>query len=267
VTTTPTASKNAELVTGTANPPTLTLPFMDIPETHMTLPSGLRIDEYALKTRPTGEPLVFEPIRGSREEILAKHATERQRTLQNYSCLTSLYYEKSILLDGKMLIARQIESGTKTSIHHPLSIEIVLDGKTIYRMSAGVVDPSGGLQRLCTYGKNKHWAFEVADVEVSPSHTIVGKVVQDGKLLNEQFNNQEMFGFQVFQDKPFYFFKRNDYIGISYDGQETLLDYADVPHYNCCSLAVMDPDLAQNMVAFFARKHGAWYYVEIGVYQ
>src|SRR5258706_2123900 len=263
-TATPPMTKVIEQVTGTPNDPTPVAMVVNPPEMHLTLPSGLRIDEYALKARPDGEPLVFEPVQGSQDAVLARHETERQEKLSDtfYFDNTSSSFESSALLENQKLIARLIESGTTTSIYHPLSIEVILNGKTIYTMPAGVSSPTTTLQRVWTY--DKHLVFEASDVEMSPSHTIVGKIVQDGKLLNEQLNYQEAFGFQVFKDKSFYFFKRNDYFGISYDGQETLLDYADVPHYNCCSLAALDSRRFPNMGALFCREHSISYYVESG---
>ncbi len=64
--------------------------------------------------------------------------------------------------------------------------------------------------------------------------------------------------------KPFYFFRRGGRIGFSYEGQEVLLGYDRVPHYECCSGAELNPVHAENMVAFFAQRDGKWYYVEIG---
>jgi hypothetical protein len=46
-------------------------------EMHLTLTSGLRIDEYALREAPQTEPLDFVPLVGSQEDILNKHALER----------------------------------------------------------------------------------------------------------------------------------------------------------------------------------------------
>ncbi len=66
--------------------------------------------------------------------------------------------------------------------------------------------------------------------------------------------------------KSFYFFKRDDKIGISYNGVEIPRGYDEVLHYGCCGTATLNPKVAQNMVAFFARKGSAWYYIETGVF-
>ena len=65
-----------------------------------------------------------------------------------------------------------------------------------------------------------------------------------------------MFGFQLINKKPFYFFKQGSQIGISYNDQKTMMGYAQVPHYHCGSAAELNPIVAQNMVAFFAQRNG-----------
>jgi len=100
------------------------------------------------------------------------------------------------------------------------------------------------------------WVLEIADLEQNPTtdSTELGKTIRDGKLINDQIKAQEVFGFQVFSDKPFYFFKRDDRISISYDGRETLLNYIDIPHYHCCSAAAFDPQQHPDMVNFLPAK-------------
>jgi hypothetical protein len=69
------------------------------------------------------------------------------------------------------------------------------------------------------------------------------------------------------QGRPFYFFRQGGQIGLSYDSQQLLLEYNDIPHYGCCSAGELNPVSAQKMVAFFAQRDGTWYYVEIGVFE
>jgi hypothetical protein len=97
--------------------------------------------------------------------------------------------------------------------------------------------------------------------------SVLGHIIKDGEDLNQRFGYQEMFGYQLLNGKPFYFFDQDGEIGISYDSQETYLGYEIIPHYGCCSAAALNPRPAQNMVSFFARKNGDWHYVEIGVFE
>jgi len=67
--------------------------------------------------------------------------------------------------------------------------------------------------------------------------------------------------------KPFYFYKRDSQINISYDNREIQSRYDQTPHYQCCSGSQLNPKSAKNMVAFFAQRGKKWFYVEIGVYK
>ncbi len=149
------------------------------------------------------------------------------------------------------------------------SVTVTLNGNPIYKIPVGDSSPIGALRGLWTY--DGHWALETAYVknhrqgnEIDSQAT--GQVSVDGQLLNKQNGYQEAFGFQTLHGQPFFFFKRDDKIGISYNGVEIPLGYSEVLHYGCCSAATLNPKIAQNMVAFFARKGSAWYYIETGVF-
>jgi hypothetical protein len=137
--------------------------------------------------------------------------------------------------------------------------------------SAGDASPITSIQGLWTF--SNHWILEIANVtqEISSQNEISldvqGQIIQDGEFLNDRYSYEEVFNFQMMKGKPFYFFKRDGQIGISYDNQEVQLGYTQIPHYQCCSAAELNPKRAQNMVAFFAQRDGKWYYVEIGVYK
>lgn len=72
-----------------------------------------------------------------------------------------------------------------------------------------------------------------------------------------------MFGFQLLDGKPFYFFKKDDRIYISYDHQELPLTYDEIPHYQCCSAGGLNAVAGPNWVGFFGRRGEVWYYTEI----
>ncbi len=107
---------------------------------------------------------------------------------------------------------------------------------------------------------------------------LLGDIVQGGVSLSERYGYDEAFDFQLMNGKPFYFFKRNGNIGISYAGQIAWLGYDEVPHhaevYGCGGSASMElygwggitPLHSENMVAFYARSGDRWYYVEMGVF-
>ncbi|HSD84053.1 MAG TPA: hypothetical protein VLG46_09355 [Anaerolineae bacterium] len=102
----------------------------------------------------------------------------------------------------------------------------VLSNYSIPLSPTGAMYPIWG---LWAYGNR--WALEVAHVTLIriPPNTIdgveFGEVIQEGVALNQQKGYEESFGFQLLQGKPFYFFKRQGRLGISYDGQEIDLGY------------------------------------------
>jgi hypothetical protein len=239
-----------------------------------SLPSELSVEEYPLKNAPNVEPLAFIPMQGTQEEILEKHQQERGNTFAD----TSSFYTRWPGIDvssgdGKFTA---LESVTDTFVvgngtFQKVSVQVSRDGKIIYSIPAGDGSPISALQGLWAYAN--HWTLEIAHVTqiFSPPNEVslefYGQIVQDGELLNERYGYDEAFGFQLMNGKPFYFFKRDGRIGISYDSQEVPLGYAQIPHYRCCSGAEVNPKIAQNIVAFFAQRDGEWYYVEIGVFK
>ena len=260
-------------VSGCSSATNQTIPVATIikdQENHLTLPSGLRIDEYTIKDIPEVDPLKFELVQPSQTGLLAKHNQEKQDKFPDNSFFEDMTFSRSATLNGQKLVARELVSvsGPTGSIQK-VSIDVLRNDKVIYTLPAGDVSPVGALQGLWTY--QKHWVLEIAYTEAHTNQNNVttsafGKLVQDGQLLNDQDDYQEMFGFQLINKQPFYFFKQGDQIGISYNNQKTMLGYAEIPHYHCCSAAELNPIVAQNMVAFFAQRNGNWYYVEIGIY-
>lgn len=96
----------------------------------------------------------------------------------------------------------------------------------------------------------------------------LGNIVWNGESLNNKFGYQESFGLSAINGRILYFFRRNDRIGISYDGNEYNLDYESVVHYACCEIGPsINPagigaglDREQNL-SFFAQRNGINYFV------
>jgi hypothetical protein len=92
-----------------------------------------------------------------------------------------------------------------------------------------------------------------------------GFLIQDGQILNESGGFDELFGWQILNGQPFYFFRRGEWIGISYAGQALPLAYEDVYHGGCCGYALYNPRGNERLVGFFALREGQWYHVMVGV--
>ena len=237
------------------------------------VPTGLSIEEYPLKNAPGVEPLTFVPIQGTQQEILAKHQQDRGLAFPDNSFFTNGQAGMAVQMGNDKVEALEsfTDIATDLGTFQKVSVQVTRAGQTIYSIPAGDGSPINTLQGLWAY--SNHWALEIADVteKFSLNNQIsldsVGLLVQDGELLNDRYNYDEVFGFQLMDGKPFYFFKRDGQIGISYANQEVSLGYAQILHYQCCSGAELNPKKAQNMVSFFAQRDDKWFYVEIGVFK
>jgi hypothetical protein len=100
-----------------------------------------------------------------------------------------------------------------------------------------------------------HWLIEAE-----------GEVLVDGESLNAQLGYDEIFAWQLIAGQPFFFFKQDDQIRISYAGEVLDYLYQDVIHYMCCEPSMFNVSGNGSMVWFYALRDGTWYYVEAGVY-
>jgi len=233
-------------------------PSEDVAQTSLTM------EEHPLEGMPQSDPYVFTPQEGSQEEILQVH--EADRSLLFPDPFTPIDGKPAIssTLDGEALVAVQTFIDNASDSY----VQVMLDGAEIYRITTGPASPINNLCGLWIY--DNHWALETVLINPEGNDTLtpfaLGQITIDGVLQNELNGYDDAFSLQTIAGKPFFFFKRDGRIGYSYDGQETLLEYEEVPHYYCCSDSVLNPIQAQNMVAFFARSGDTWYYVEIGVF-
>ena len=90
-------------------------------------------------------------------------------------------------------------------------------------------------------------------------------VVQDGEILNEKYNFEEIFDWSSINDQPFYFFRKGPRVGFSYDGQFYSNYYHEVVHGYCCGLALNNPMVKNNTFRFFGKRDGIWYYVVLEI--
>jgi hypothetical protein len=116
------------------------------------------------------------------------------------------------------------------------------------------------------------WVLEIASTDYSrtANQTVVietiGQIYRNGELLNQKYGYREMFGYQLLDGLPFFFYQKDGLVHISYNNQDLPLIYDQIPHYGCCSAAATNPVAALNWVGFFGQRNGVWYYTEIGKY-
>lgn len=272
-----TASPNVEIGTSTPLPigepaATNTSPTSYAPTSAaLTAPIsnnfGLVIEENEIRGSIDLDPLNFQPVRGSQQEVMGQHTQTKK---PHYIFETN--YEKNNFVmhaiargrEFKAIRVERNESGKN-------QLEVLLEqaDTIIFSKKVGIMpfEPLRGLW----VDNSGNWVIElvsavktVGEKEVQTNPT--GQLYQNGELLNQKYGYQEIFGYQLLNSKPFYFYQKDGRIHLSYDNQDLPLIYDEIPHYRCCSGTALNPVAAPNWVGFFGRKNDIWYYTEIGKY-
>lgn len=246
---------NALNPTQTLEIPTLTN-FPESPEVFLQS-NGLSIQEVELKAHPDSESRSFVPVKGTASEILAKHQEERKKNVDLIG-----FESHETWLKNKRIVAMQIFS--KPDADFARIIVISQDDTEIFRLVIENPVPTyPSLLGLWTYGDE--WFIETTQSNKTGEYPYaVGDIIRTGQSLNMVYGYDESFGFQLLAGKPFYFYKKDGKFSASYDGQDMMIEYDEVPHYLCCSAGGINPIKSENMVSFFGKKGIKWYYVEIG---
>ena len=126
-----------------------------------------------------------------------------------------------------------------------------MDAERVYAFLFPMLEPFS----VRLHGWDDRWVLEVD-----------GSLVIDGRLVNLELGYGEIFGWQLVQGKPFFFFEKDGRYGISYDGSELPLAYDQILHRQTYS-DVLDVHTNPQMAWFYAQRDGTWYYVELGVYE
>jgi hypothetical protein len=229
-------------------------------------PSGLSIEEHPLAKRPEIEPLVFYPLDAlTQTDVLQKRASQWVETLP-----PNVYYSVG---HGNLWVMQgndKLEAVGGPAENGQVAAQVTRNGKVIFSKPIKTPGVTSEFRVLEVY--DNHWVFEIAQEKaIQPNNQEVdsffaGEIFVDGQSLNDLYGYDESYGFQTIHGRPFYFYKRDGKIGVSYDGQEIALGYDGVPHYGCCSAGALNPRMAQNIIAFFAWRGDKYYYTEIGVF-
>jgi hypothetical protein len=100
-----------------------------------------------------------------------------------------------------------------------------------------------------------NWAVQYADT-----------VVVNGSSLNRQLHCSAVFGYHVIHGTPFYLFAGDGKVRMRYGASVLPYTYDDVRRGGECGESYFSPMGSNDMVWFYARRGGWWYYVEAGVY-
>lgn len=112
---------------------------------------------------------------------------------------------------------------------------------------------------------DEHWIFWFMN-----DWSVQGGVVKDGTLLNDLHDYDSAFSLFLLDGRPFFFFRRGDSVGVSFDGREIILPYATVRYGPVCceggGPGKYNPRATDTMVGFYTVEGDSDYkYVEIGL--
>lgn len=211
--------------------PTITAPPPRNPP--IVLPEGLGIDEYQITKKDvyTIESLAYSryPNKGGWH-----------------------YWPKGGMIDGKLFLASE-----SVREHQYAEIHATLENNEIFSVDCGNVPPLPAVITAWTYGQ--HWIIQ------SICHQEFD-VFWDGMSLNNSKGYQSSFAFQILGQYPFYLFKRDNKVWLSYNGQDVLLGYDEVKLTYCCE-TYHPPQHYENLITFYATKNEQLYYVAIGLFE
>lgn len=256
----PTTTYNGTLTFTPSLIPTAVNPPIRNPK--IEFPSNLVLDEWELAENSQLARGFFHPLQGTEEEILEKY--KGIDIFDNFpSPLIQGYYNK-VMLNGYELIVKEEVIDSKSFIH------VLYDGEEISRVDAGRPFATPNVWGLWTY--QNHWIMEYINLLEDPygRSYMLGNIIWDGESFNSKFGYQESFGLTAIDGRILYFFKRNNRIGISYDGKEYDLDYELVHHYKCCEIGFyINPTgigtglQRTQSLSFFSERNGIKYFVVI----
>lgn len=135
---------------------------------------------------------------------------------------------------------------------YSLGLQVMRNDQLIFTYTVLPPNPASGPVRGL-YVHDNHWYLEVADL-----------LIRDGVELNDDATASEIFSFHFLNEKPFYFYRQEEDLHITYNGETLPITYQRVIHEPmCCSGGMVNMTLAQEALGFYALRDGKWYYVVI----
>ena len=189
---------------------------------------------------PSGEIIVFVVNAVSGDEQPLEHHSyivKDHTIIEREYRFGDPYHHDPVMKDGELLWVRY--SGAHVRVEN-IHEEILFDFSTWY----GVSIPLKFFR-----GWENHWVLGVGNF-----------IIQDGEILNEKYGYEEVFGWRIVNDKPLYFFRKGNRLGISYDGEVLPLYYHDIPQV-VFGLRGNGSVTWGNYVRFYGQRDGVWYVV------
>ncbi len=127
-------------------------------------------------------------------------------------------------------------------------IQVIKSNQDVVYSFTTYTEPLYSTNRFTVW--NGHWVLVARDF-----------LIQDGENINKKLNFDEIFSWNLIDNKPAYFFRKGPRIGFSYNEGILPLEYQEVAHHYCCGYSVNNPSIVNDSAHFFGKRNGIWYYV------
>ncbi len=134
----------------------------------------------------------------------------------------------------------------------PALVNVKKNGQVIDTVSISGSSPAKAPVRGF-WSYQDHWYMELPNL-----------VIRDGKILNDELGYAEIFNWRLLKNKPFYFFRDDGKIQVSYDEKIISPTYDEIIHEPQWTMAILvQLKSYEKGLAFYARRGTVWYYVVI----
>lgn len=217
--------------------------------------AGLTVEEYKLSKDSQGGLWEAGKVLVDNPKILDKRRQWRELPGTHRITLPFTPEEKPFVLHDPIKVG---DSVVYARLNSAFEVEVVRDHQVVYTYrnprTHQMADFAAMVQGLTDW--NGQWVLETFEEEV----------FVEGDSLNERLGYSDIFEFRLIAGKPFFFFRQDGKVHVSYDGQVLPLEYDKVHHYGCCDSSAYNPQGSDRMISFFALRGGQWYFVDIGNY-
>lgn len=172
----------------------------------------------------------------------------RKSGITPYDC--DLHYWINPIFIGDQLVTLEkdySDSGRRALVR--------VDGEPVFSYASALPDSEIPMADELTEWQNK-WLFIANNT-----------LIIDGEIMNPQLGYGEIFGWQLYHDKPVFFFERDGRYGLSYDGVELSINWEYIFHMGCCGYQIGPFQYGfgtdNSMLVFTAWEDGAYKTIEV----
>jgi len=211
--------------------------------------SVLRIGDLVINQSGTRFFLPVDELNTYKRYLVSEEKIESTDFSPFYS---SLSHVPTYAFIGDDLIQLAYDPDYLAGAGYSLGLQVLRNNELIFTYTVLPPNPaSGPVRGLYVY--ENHWILEVADI-----------LIRDGVVLNEDSTANEIFSFHFLDGKPFYFYRQEKDIHLSYNEETLPITYQRIIHEPmCCSGGMVNMTLAHDALGFYALRDSNWYYVVI----